>query len=98
MIRKDLHQDLSALPHLFAVSNEEMEQSIGKFVRVVSPELLRYPAYQKGRYEIVGVQLMWGHDQNGVYRPDMLGYRVLDPDDEHRFGFPCLPTDIEIVA
>lgn len=97
MIRDDLHQDLSAFPHLFAVTNEELERNVGKFVRFINPERLRYLGYRHPRYEIVGVQLMWGHDENGVYRPDMVGYRVLEPNDKHRFGLPALPSDVEII-
>lgn len=91
---KKVHPDCEYImsPEFRGCQDEDMEKNIGKRGRFLDP---KYPAYQ-GEFEIVGLQTMWGHNEEGKYIPDLKGYRVVMDSDAHRFGTPANLKEIEI--
>lgn len=82
----------NAINHLgLTVDNHPLEINIGRRVNLVikrkGKKTLREP------HVIVGVQKMWGYDENGNYVFGIVGYRIAR--DEQDFGRPATVDSIE---
>lgn len=86
------HSDSQWVIDAMGVNDPRFTKNIGKRGKFKEP---KWPA-EEGEFTIVGVQKMWGHDKDGRYVPDRVGYRVIMDDDLRRFGKTALPENIII--
>lgn len=74
------------------VDNHDLEKDIGRYARFKKPaneDEAKQMGLIKAKgtiFEIVGVQKHWGHNSEGKYVPDMIGYRVAMVGKENDFG------------
>jgi len=73
-----------------AVDGHELERNIGRFViykvKEGDRQSLGLIAWMGTIYEIIGIQKHWGHDEEGRYVPDRIGYRVAEVGKNESFG------------
>ena len=86
------HDDAKWVIDRMGVNDPRFTKNIGNRGKFKNP---KFPA-DEGEFTIVGVQKMWGHDQDGNYVPNRIGYRVIMDTDIRRFGKPALPEKIII--
>lgn len=79
---------------------EDLENNIGRYIRFKGTENMKIGdegwGYM-GIFEIVGLQKHWGHNEEGKYVPDRIGYRVAKVGVENDFGKPCSVEEAEFV-
>lgn len=99
--RKKRRQQSSELMSSFSrnTDNQELKENLGRFVRII-PEKDKHNGLQIELgtiFEIVGTQLMYGHDEKGIYRDGIDGYRLNVVGKSNDFGTPCLQENIEFL-
>jgi len=72
-----------------SIENHPLEEDIGRYIKF-KPEDMQGLFKNFGTvYEIVGIQKHWGHNDEGEYVPNMIGYRVAPVGKDDDFGTVC---------
>jgi hypothetical protein len=75
-------------------TNKELKKNIGRFIVFKKDESRGMLANSGAVYEIVDIQKMFGHNKQGQYVSNIVGYRVALVGMDDDFGRPALPEDI----
>lgn len=93
VVSADTKQELgnACVAHVgLSVRDSELEKNIGRVITFKVRE--GQGTIHREQHTILGVQRMWGYDENGVYNFNEIGYRVSQGADD--FGMAAHPQDI----
>lgn len=81
------------------VNDSELEENIGRYVKYKNDgNQKRGLLAELGMvFEIIAIQKHWGHNSEGKYVPDMVGYRIVEVGKDNDFGRVGGVKDIEFV-
>ena len=88
-LNAETHPDADIVHSMF-VEDSDLSVNIGRRGRFVEEHAYNGLGEPHGMFTVIAVQNMWGHNAEGAYVPNIVGYRVVLDSDVHKFGKPAL--------